>query len=183
MRVGRAESATLPAVATAITRADSFELIDRIHRWVFWCGYRALLASRLFRNPLGHGAYVAVWSNGRLLLIRNSYRSGDTLPAGGLKRGESHREAARRELAEEVGIEIAPDDLEFVCEVEITSRYGRDRSQFFELHFEHDPSVAIDRREVIDWDFCAAEDLAGRPLHRIVRRYLKLRSAAPAPAQ
>ena len=113
----------------------------------------------------------------------NSYRPGDTFPAGGVKRGETHREAARRELAEEVGIEVAADKLEFVCEVEIESRYGRDRCHFFELHFDQDPVVRIDRREVIGWDFCPAGELLERPLLRIVRRYLSQRGIPPHPAR
>ena len=150
-------------------------MIDRIHRAILRCGYHALRASRRFRNPLLHGSYVAVWSGGRLLLIRNSYKPGETLPAGGLKRGESHREAARRELAEEVGIHVAADQLEYACEIEIRGRYGRDRSQFFELHLERDPEVKIDRREVIWSTFCPAQELAERPLIRIVRQYLAQR--------
>ncbi len=115
------------------------------------------------------------------MLIRNSYKSGETLPAGGLKRGESHAQAARRELAEEVGIEVALEELEFACEVEIQGRYGRDRSQFFELHLERDPEVVIDRREVVWWEFCPVEELPNRPLIRIVRNYLKERRAPPRP--
>ena len=105
-------------------------MVDRIYRWLLWCAFRALRVSRRLRTPLIHGAYVAVWSRGQLLLIRNSYKPGDTLPAGGLKRGESHRQAARRELAEEVGIDVAAEQLEFVCELETRSRYGRDRCHF-----------------------------------------------------
>ena len=150
-----------------------------MHRSVLKCGYLALRASRRFRNPLTHGAYVAVWSGERLLLIRNSYKPGETLPAGGLKRGESHREAARRELAEEVGIDVRADQLDYACELEIHGRYGRDRSQFFELHFERDPEVRIDRREVVWWTFCPADELVERPLIRIVRRYLEQRPELP----
>ena len=78
------------------------------------------------------------------------------------------------------GIEVAIAELDFICEVEIDGRYGRDRSQFFELHFDSDPSVTIDRREVIAWDFCPADELASRALPRNVRAYLK-RRADPRP--
>jgi ADP-ribose pyrophosphatase YjhB (NUDIX family) len=158
-------------------------VIDRLYRWAFWCAYRVVRASRRIRPGVSHGAYVAVWSGERVLLIRNSYRSGDSLPAGGLKRGETHRDAARRELAEEVGIEVRADELEFVCEVETEGRYGRDRCQFFELRYDEDPEVRIDRREVIDWDFCPDEELPERPLLRIVRHYLNQRRTPLHPAQ
>jgi 8-oxo-dGTP diphosphatase len=170
-------------VAGGATRSHSLEVIDRLYRFALLCGYHALRASRRFRNPLTHGAYVAVWRGQRLLIIRNSYKPGETMPAGGLKRGESYREAARRELAEEVGIDVEADRLEFACELEIHGRYGRDRSQFFELHLERDPEVKIDRREVVWWTFCPAQELAKRPLIRIVRRYLEQRPELPHHAQ
>jgi len=158
-------------------------LIDRIVRLGLLFAYHMLRWSRRFRNPLMRGAYVAVWSRGRLLLIRNSYKPGETLPAGGLKRGESHRQAARRELAEEVGLEVTEDQLEFVCEVMIQGRYGRDCSQFFELHLENDPDIQIDRREVVWFEFCPEAELPDRPLIRSVRCYLKQRSRPPVPAR
>ena len=161
----------------------ALRLIDRLYRFALLCGYHVLRVIRRFTRPQIHGAYVAVWSRGRLLLIRNSYKSGCTLPAGGLKRGESHREAARRELAEEVGIEVSEDQLEFVCEVEIKNRYGSDRSHFFELQLPEDPQVVLDRREVIAWEFCPAEALSDRPLIRMVRHYLKQRAELPRPVR
>lgn len=158
-------------------------MIDRLYRVALRCAYCFILVSRRFRNPRIRGAYIAVWSAGRLLLIRNSYRPGETLPAGGLKRGETHRQAARRELAEEVGIEVSEDRLEFVCEIEVQGRYGRDCAHFFELRFEHDPDVRIDRREVVWWEFCPAEELPDRPLIAMVRSYLTKRRESPGPAQ
>ncbi len=46
-------------------------------------------------------------AQGRLLLVRHSYGSGGwSLPGGGLGRGEAPEDAARREIAEEVGCAI-----------------------------------------------------------------------------
>ncbi|MGE5595042.1 MAG: NUDIX domain-containing protein [Hyphomicrobiales bacterium] len=61
----------------------------------------------------GHvmGAKVIVVREGRVLLIRQTYRSGWFLPGGGLKRGESPEAAARREAREEAGAELG--ELEF----------------------------------------------------------------------
>jgi hypothetical protein len=39
-----------------------------------------------------------------LLLVRSSYRSGWHWPGGGVRRGETPKEAARRELTEEIGL-------------------------------------------------------------------------------
>ena len=173
----------MPIVAARVARAHSLHLIDWLYRVALRCGYHALRVSWLLRDPRLRGSYVAVWSGERLLLIRNSYKPGETLPAGGVKRGESHREAARRELAEEVGIEVSADELEFVCELESASRFGRDRCQFFELHLDEDPVVTIDRREVVWSGFCPAEELAERPLIKMVRTYLSERATLPRRAQ
>ena len=43
---------------------------------------------------------------GRILLIRHSYREGWAMPGGFLKRGESVEACARREVHEEVGLEV-----------------------------------------------------------------------------
>lgn len=45
-------------------------------------------------------------ADGSLLLVRQSYRSGWGVPGGLLQRGERPEEAARREVREEVGLEV-----------------------------------------------------------------------------
>lgn len=127
----------------------------------------------MLRRPTLHGAYVALWCQGRLLLIRNSYKRGETLPCGGLHRGESHRAAARRELAEEVGIEVPEDALRFAEEILFQGRYASDRAQFFELEFETEPEIQIDHREVVWAGFCPSEELEQRPLVGSVRIYVE----------
>jgi len=44
--------------------------------------------------------------DGALLLVRQSYRKGWAVPGGLLKRGETPEDAARREVLEEVGLDI-----------------------------------------------------------------------------
>jgi ADP-ribose pyrophosphatase YjhB (NUDIX family) len=48
---------------------------------------------------------------GRLLLLRQPSTNGWTLPAGLLQRREAPVHGAARELAEETGIEVSPEDL------------------------------------------------------------------------
>ncbi len=62
-------------------------------------------------RPTIRSVDVAVWSGGRVLLVRQSYRRGLGLPGGGLRCGERPECAAARELGEEVGINVAPAQL------------------------------------------------------------------------
>lgn len=63
-------------------------------------------------------AYVLLRKNDKVLLIRRAntgYRDGwYSLPAGHIDGGESALQAAVREAKEEIGIDVAPEDLHFV---------------------------------------------------------------------
>ena len=64
----------------------------------------------LFR-PVTYGVRVLLVKDGRVLLIRHTYRSGWHLPGGGIKRGETVETAARREIREETGAEMGAVQL------------------------------------------------------------------------
>ena len=74
-------------------------------------GYRlawALLRVYWFvRRPQERGVRCALWRDGHLLLVRHSYGDrGWLLPGGRLKRGEPPSEGARREVRQEVGVDL-----------------------------------------------------------------------------
>ena len=135
--------------------------------------YRLQLAWWLVRRPRVEGAYVAVWHRARLLVIKNSYRQRFSLPSGGLRRGETPRDAAVRELAEEVGIAVRPEALVYRGEIVTSSRYAEDHAHVFEARCEEEPTVSIDRREVVWAGFLTPEDALARGLVGVVRRYLR----------
>lgn len=138
--------------------------------------YRLLRVWWFVRRPHQQGAYVAVWRGDELLLIRNSYRRGYTVPCGNLARGETPREAARRELEEEVGICVDADALTFVCEIAVPFQNKHDHAHFFELRRESGSEIHIqvDHREVVWARFCAAEDLTNFELVPHLVEYLTL---------
>ena len=94
---------------------------------------------------------------GRVLLIRNSY--GETgrflLPGGGVGRREEPRDAAVREVREEVGIEIAA--VELVGTFQSTAEGKRDTIHLFRATTAGD--IAIDNLEVVEARFFAVDAL------------------------
>ena len=59
----------------------------------------------LFR-PIRMGVRVMMIQDGKVWLVRQTYVPGWFMPGGGLKKGESLEEAARREAREETGAEL-----------------------------------------------------------------------------
>jgi 8-oxo-dGTP pyrophosphatase MutT (NUDIX family) len=140
------------------------------------CAYLVLRVWWWLRRPEVHGAYVAVWQDHRLLLIRNSYRDGVSVPCGAIHRRESSLQAAVRELHEEVGIAVRPDDLVSVGEFVVSFEDKIDHAHFFELAVTRDVCVQIDEREVIHAEFVEEDELVARPLVPHLRAYLEARS-------
>jgi len=68
-----------------------------------YIGYR--IFAYIFR-PLHFGVRVMMVRDGKVFLVRQSYRHGWFMPGGGLKRGETIEQAARREAREESGAEL-----------------------------------------------------------------------------
>ena len=155
--------------------ATPVRLHDRAVRAGLWIAYRVLLVLWFVFRPTRRGVSIAVWQDGRVLTIRNSYRDWLALPGGGIHRGEAPRDAAQRELLEEVGIAAAPGMLHFVGEIATTFEWKRDRCSFFELVLDHPLEPRVDRREVIWADFVAPADALRDHLMPPVRAYLERR--------
>ena len=158
-------------------RANSGSLLDALFRIALWIAYRILLVVWFVFRPRRRGVFIAVWHDGRVLAIRNSYRDWLGLPAGGLRRGETPEQAGRRELAEEVGIAAAPGALRFVCEIPTTFEWKRDRCSFFEIHLDAPIEAHVDHREVVWAGFVTPAEALAAHLAPPVRTYLEARAA------
>lgn len=121
-------------------------------------------------HPTHEGAAVAIYVGSALLLVRPSYRAGWHLPGGGIKHGETPEAAARRELAEEIGL-VAP------ALIPAGVAYGmwdgrRDRVHFFELRLQEAPKLRLDNREIVAVRLVRLSELLRLPLTGPLAAYL-----------
>jgi 8-oxo-dGTP pyrophosphatase MutT (NUDIX family) len=156
--------ATSPTAATPIDRA--FQLGYKL-------AYRLMRAAWRLTNPLTHGALVMIWSRGEVLLVRNSYVPYYSAPGGFVKSGEDARDAARRELIEEVGLDVQPEALSLALELTHVWEYKRDHVKIYELSLDERPVVHVDHREVVEALWVSPEDALTLnvfpPLQRVIR--------------
>ena len=132
------------------TSETSPTLVDRSFQLGYKLAYRLMRARWRLTNPLTHGALVLLWNQGDVLLVRNSYVPYYSAPGGFVKRTEEASHAASRELAEEVGLRIAPDALSLSLEITHDWEGKRDHVKVFELELPERPEVHVDNREVVD---------------------------------
>jgi 8-oxo-dGTP pyrophosphatase MutT (NUDIX family) len=101
------------------------------------------------RRPQTFGAIVALWNDGRILLVQASYRRCYTLPGGFMKPGETAREAASRELAEELQLFIRPATLELGWRGSRRFESREDTVTIWEVLLDAPPAIRVDGRELI----------------------------------
>jgi 8-oxo-dGTP diphosphatase len=152
-------------------------VIDALWRLGLRLAYLLVRLHYALRHPRVHGALVVLRHGDEVLVLRNSYRRAWSLPGGGVRRGEAGREAARRELREELGLRVAAEALRPLREVDLEWERKRDHVELFELVPGDRPALEIDHREVVETRFlplagalalelipparCALEQLAG----------------------
>lgn len=92
---------------------------------------------RLLR-PVTLGCRCVAIDGDRVLLVRHTYAHGWYLPGGGVKRGESLPDAARRETREETGVHVREMEL---LEVDLSTDEGKSDHVvvYLALRFEGEP--------------------------------------------
>lgn len=151
--------------------ARSSTLTDAAARAVYRLGYPLARMWWRLRRPKHEGAGVLVYVKQKLLLLRASYRAEWTLPAGGIRRGETPEAAARRELYEEVG--LMAGTLTPVGNVRGNWDGRDDLVHFFELRLDQLPELHFDNREIIGARLVSAAELGGLSVIRPLAAYLR----------
>ncbi len=83
----------------------------RLSAVVFRLLYKLYRLQWFLSRPVVIGVRVMLFKEGSILLVKHSYQDGWLVPGGGVKRGETPEQAARRECREEVGAKIGPMDF------------------------------------------------------------------------
>lgn len=146
--------------------------MDALVRLALWFAYRGQLLVWWIFRPARSSAHVAILRGDSVLVVRNSYRRGLGLPAGELKAGESPREGAVRELAEEVGIRLDPASLRYCGVARNRAEYKLDEAHVFEAAAPEALAHRADGREVVWSGFVARSDLDGERLSIPLKRWL-----------
>ena len=134
-------------------------LVDRLFQLIYFVAYRAMRIYWRVRHPSTKGALVVIWSGGQVLLVKNSYIPYYSAPGGYVRPQENAREAALRELLEEVGMSARAEDLELALDVTHEWEGKSDHVQIFNLKVEERPVVRIDHREVVEATWFAPRDV------------------------
>ena len=138
---------------------------------------------RLIRRPHTHGALVAIWNNNQLLMVQTSYRKGYGLPGGGVQPEENARDAAVRELHEELGLAIESSWLQDPWTITEQQRGGRNTVTIFALPWTQVacapetetalPDLQIDQLEIISTTWMSRDEALQQHLPGHLRKYLE----------
>jgi 8-oxo-dGTP diphosphatase len=147
-------------------------MVDAVWRAIYQVGYLVLRPWWFLRRPSHRGAMVAVWCQGLLLVVRQSYRPGLNLPGGSVAKGEPVSVAACRELKEELGLSAEPQALVHVGDVVLRFEYRRDHVSFFDLRLDEMPTPIPDNREIVEARFLSPDAVRALPLSPLLNAYL-----------
>jgi 8-oxo-dGTP diphosphatase len=155
-------------------RARSATRVDMAWQTAFRLGFPFARLWWRLRRRRHAGALVAIHVGEALLLVRSSYRIAWNFPGGGIRRGETAEVAARRELAEEIGLTLEATLLPAggVCGVWDGQQ---DHVTFFELHLSRLPVLQFDHREIVAAQLFSPDELRGVTVTGPVAAYLERR--------
>ena len=107
----------------------------------------------LFRRPMTLGVRVLVENEkGEILLVRHTYVDGWYLPGGGVEKGETLQQAARKELLEETGFEFI-GDMELIGAFKNRNASDRDHVVLFHSKQVRQVNSLTSTREIAEIGF------------------------------
>lgn len=147
--------------------------LDLPVRWLYRGAYLGLRTKWRLLGGQTRGALVAFRLGDRVLLVQNSYRKGLSFPGGYVHPDERPVEAARREVLEEIGLDLAIDRIRPVFSRQYRFEDHDDTVDVFEVTLDSPITIATDRREILWADFLSLEEAQRRELVPHVRDYVE----------
>jgi 8-oxo-dGTP pyrophosphatase MutT (NUDIX family) len=143
---------------------------------------RALQAYWRMSRSLTIGAQGLVLDcEGRVLLVRHTYRPGWHFPGGGVERNETTLEALTRELAEEAGVVIDEPPQLFAIYSNFVF-FPSDHITLYVIRSWHQPEVPQPNREIAEVGLFALDALPEGTIGPVRRRLAEV-VGGQAPAQ
>ena len=146
--------------------------LDLAYQVAFKAAHRLLRLYWGIRRPRKGGILIAIWNEGELLIVKNTYRRQHTLPGGYPRGSESPAETGARELAEECGVEVSPARLRPAYRGEHLFEGRRDDVTIVEVELETRPTLRVDHREVAYARFARPDEILGLDIVPHLRDYL-----------
>lgn len=147
-------------------------MLDRFYRTAYKGAYKMMRVYWAVRKPDTHGALVAIWHGGRILLVRNSYLAYYSLPGGYVRLEETGKQAAVRELLEEVGIGVTEDKLSLALDITHEWEGKNDHVEIFRLDLPYEPKIKVDNREVVAAQLYTPEEALKLPLFPPIAQHI-----------
>jgi 8-oxo-dGTP diphosphatase len=144
-------------------------------RFAYRAAYLAAKTWWFIRRPQTKGSIVALWNDGKLLVVRTSYRRQYMLPGGFIKRGETSRAAAERELFEELSIVVPATALRFGWHGTLRFEHRLDTVTIWEAVLDAPPPIVVDGLEVVWAGWKTPDEARALPLLPHIQCYLASR--------
>jgi len=124
-------------------------LLDKAICRAYRLAYLGLRVWWFVRRPATHGTGVALWHEDEILLIHTSYRHCYALPGGFVRPGEPSEQAARREVLEEIGVDLSDCELRLGWSGTLRFESRQDTTDIWEMTVESPPAWRITSHEII----------------------------------